>query len=234
MSSWGGVCPGNNESAGRHKSRHTTRGNPWFRASLTECAWAASRKNGSAFQAQYDRLKPHVGHKRALVAVAHSLARAIYYVLSKREAYRQPDAEVLSEVKRQRIIRHHTRRLGRLGCWLDKDTLTPLQQWYVTHCIPEIDTSEPKRRGRKPKAEKNAGDPKAATTGCVPGMDSAQTKRRGGKPTKPAAEQGAGEQPAGTAATRAPSEQKMSNEPTGSPAKPRRRSRKSAQTDGSA
>src|SRR5260370_20255636 len=52
MSSWGGICPGNNESAGRHKSRHTTHGNPWFRATLIECAWAASPTNGSAFQAK--------------------------------------------------------------------------------------------------------------------------------------------------------------------------------------
>jgi len=52
LSSWGGVCPGNNESAGKHKSRHTTHGNPWFRATLTECAWSASRTKGSAFQAK--------------------------------------------------------------------------------------------------------------------------------------------------------------------------------------
>src|SRR5258708_4615600 len=73
MSSWGGICPGNNESAGRHKSRHATHGNPWFRATLIECAWAASRTNGSAFQAKYQQLKPKIGHKRALVAVAHAL-----------------------------------------------------------------------------------------------------------------------------------------------------------------
>jgi transposase len=50
LSSWGGVCPGNHESAGKHKSRHTTRGNPWFRATLIESAWAASRKKGSALR----------------------------------------------------------------------------------------------------------------------------------------------------------------------------------------
>jgi transposase len=44
LSSWAGVCPGNNESAGKHKSRHTTHGNPWFRQLLIECAWSASRK----------------------------------------------------------------------------------------------------------------------------------------------------------------------------------------------
>jgi len=117
LSSWGGVCPGNNESAGKHKSRHTTHGNPWFRATLIECAWAASRKKGSAFQLKYNRLKPQVGHKRALVAVAHALVKAIYYVLATGEVYRENLPQALTEVQRQRVIRHHTRRLRRLGCW---------------------------------------------------------------------------------------------------------------------
>jgi len=154
MSSWGGICPGNNESAGRHKSRHTTHGNPWFRATLIECAWAASRTNGSAFQAKYQQLKPKIGHKRALVAVAHALVKAIYYVLSTGEPYREVKSEVLNEVKRQRIIRHHTRRLRRLGCWLPAEQLTPLKEWYVTHCIPEAETP-PKKPGRKPKLAKD-------------------------------------------------------------------------------
>jgi transposase len=149
LSSWGGVCPGNNESAGRHKSRHTTHGNPWFRATLTQCAWSASRTKGSAFQAKYESLKPKIGHKRALVAVAHLLTHAIYYVLSRGEEYRETKAKELNEIQRQRIIRHHTRRLRRLGCWLPVEKLSPLQEWYVTHRIPNIDPPQPKRRGRK-------------------------------------------------------------------------------------
>jgi transposase len=151
MSSWGGVCPGNNESAGKHKSRHTTRGNPWFRATLIESAWAASRKNGSAFQHQYLRLKPQIGHKRALVAVAHALVKAIHYVLATGQPYGETQSQPLNEVQRQRFIRHHTRRLRRLGCWLPIDKLSPLQDWYVTHCIPSLDPPPAKRRGRKPR-----------------------------------------------------------------------------------
>jgi transposase len=149
LSSWGGICPGNNESAGKHKSRHTTHGNPWFRATLTECAWSASRTKGSAFQAKYESLKPKIGHKRALVAVAHLLAHAIYFVLSRGEEYRQTKPKELNEIQRQRIIRHHTRRLRRLGCWLPVEKLSPLQEWYVDHRIPNIDPPQPKRRGRK-------------------------------------------------------------------------------------
>jgi transposase len=152
MSSWGGICPGNNESAGKHKSRHTPHGNPWFRATVVECAWSASRKHGSAFEKKYYRLKAHIGHKRALVAVAHSLVKTIFYVLASGQPYREAEPEVLNEIQRQRLIRHHTRRLDRLGCWLSPEKLWPLQQWYTTHCLPALEPpSTPRRRGRKPK-----------------------------------------------------------------------------------
>ena len=152
MGSWGGVCPGNNESAGKHKSRHTTHGNPWFRATVVECAWSATRKKGSAFEAKYNRLKPKLGHKRALIAVAYSLVKAIHCVLYKREPYREEEPEPLTDTQRQRIIRHHTRRLRRLGCWLHAGTLTPLQQWYASRCVPVVEEG-PNRRGRKPKPQ---------------------------------------------------------------------------------
>ena len=99
---------------------------PVVRSDADRSAWAASRTNGSAFQAKYEQLKPKIGHKRALVAVAHALVKTICYVLSAREPYREVKAEVLNEVKRQRIIRHHTRRLRRPGCWLPAEKLTPL------------------------------------------------------------------------------------------------------------
>jgi transposase len=156
LSSWAGLCPGNNESAGKHKSRHTTHGNPWLRATLIESAWSASRKDGSAFQAKYQRLKPQIGHKRALVAVAHALLKAIHYVLATGEPYREAQPEVLQEIQRQRAIRHHTRRLRRLGCWLSTEKLTPLKDWYITHCIPDLSPPLPKRRGRKPKSSQPA------------------------------------------------------------------------------
>jgi transposase len=151
LSSWGGICPGNNESAGKHKSRHTTHGNPWFRATLTESAWSASRKKGSAFQLRYNRLKPKIGHKRALVAVAHSLVKAIHYVLASGQSYREATPEPLTEIQRQRMIRHHTRRLHRLGCWLPAEKMAPLKDWYASHCLPTLDPPPAKRRGRKPK-----------------------------------------------------------------------------------
>jgi transposase len=154
LSSWGGVCPGNNESAGKHKSRHTTHGNPWFRMTVVECAWSASRTKDSAFQIKYQGLKPKIGHKRALIAVAHLLVYGMYYVLSRKEKYRTVPPAAMNEIQRQKVIRHHTRRLRRLGVWLVPERLTPLKEWYVTHCIPEID-APPKRRGRPKKPAKS-------------------------------------------------------------------------------
>lgn len=149
LSSWGGVCPGDNESAGRNKNRHTTHGNPWFRTTLTECAWAASRTKGTVFQLKYESLKPTLGHNAAIVGVAHLLAETIYHVLTRGEPYRERRPQQLEEVQRQRIIRHHVRRLRRLGCWLEMDRLEPLKEWYVSSCLPDPGPASPKRRGRK-------------------------------------------------------------------------------------
>ena len=73
LSSWGGVCPGNYESAGKRAHSHTTNGNPCFRATLNQSAWASSHKKGSEFQQRYQRLSPKLQHKGAIIAVAHAL-----------------------------------------------------------------------------------------------------------------------------------------------------------------
>ena len=117
FSSWSGVAPGNNESAGKRKRAPTLRGNPHMKTALVESAWSASRTNRSEFQDRYQRLQPRIGHKRAILAVAHALALRIHEVLASGVAYqkgRSPQAE--SSVKR--LIRHHSRRLKHLHRWL--------------------------------------------------------------------------------------------------------------------
>lgn len=81
FSSWSGIAPGNNESAGKRKRAPTLHGNPHMKTALVESAWSASRTNGSEFQDRYQRLQPRIGHKRAIVAVAHLLALRISEVL---------------------------------------------------------------------------------------------------------------------------------------------------------
>jgi transposase len=113
-SSWAGVAPGNNESAWKKKRAPALHGNPWVRSTLTEAAWSASRKKGSEFQAAYQRWKPRLGHKRAIVAVAHLFAIRVYEVLSTGKPYTGPGANPLPDEKAERLIRHHTRRLKTL------------------------------------------------------------------------------------------------------------------------
>src|SRR5437660_11619869 len=76
LASWAGICPGNNESAGKHKSGKTRKGNRWLRMTLIEAAAAATRTKDSALQARYRRVMRHRGHKKAVVAVAHAMLRA--------------------------------------------------------------------------------------------------------------------------------------------------------------
>jgi transposase len=117
FSSWSGVAPGNNESAAKRKRAPTVRGNPHMKTALVESAWSASRTNHSEFRDRYQRLQPRIGHKRAIMAVAHLLALRVHEVLLSRLPYekgRSPQAE--SSVKR--LIRHHSRRLKHLHCWL--------------------------------------------------------------------------------------------------------------------
>ena len=87
LASWAGLCPGNNESAGKRKSGKTRKGDGWLREALVEAAWAAARTKGTYLNAQYHRLAGRRGKKRALVAVAHSIIIAIWHMLSDGEAY---------------------------------------------------------------------------------------------------------------------------------------------------
>jgi transposase len=124
LSSWAGVCPGNNESAGKRKSTRTTKGNPYLRDILLESAWASSRRKNSQMQHRYNRLQPRKGHKRAIVAVAHALIHAVYYVLSTRRPFLDTAEPPRSRTSLHRLIRHHTRRLRKLGAWLQPPNQT--------------------------------------------------------------------------------------------------------------
>src|SRR5215471_17495894 len=116
LSSWGGICPGNNRSAGKNRSTHTTRGNRWLRGTLTECAWAAAAKNASS-RTSSGGSAPKSGGKKApaVIAIAHSLLILTYQVLSTGQAYQEKQAPVSDPRHKQRMIRHHIRRLGKLG-----------------------------------------------------------------------------------------------------------------------
>lgn len=121
-SSWAGVCPGNNESAGKRKRAPVLRGNPWLRSTLVECAWGASNRNQSTFQARYQRLAPRIGHKRAIVAIAHGLLLTVFEVLRSKEPYSGLGADRMPPEKTKRLIRHHSKRIIALHRWLTQNS----------------------------------------------------------------------------------------------------------------
>ena len=97
LASWVGICPGNNESAGKRKSGRVRKGNLYVRRLLCEFAHAASRTK-SVFQSKFKSLIVRRGHKRSIVALAHKILRTIFFMIKRREHYRDSatDYEALS------------------------------------------------------------------------------------------------------------------------------------------
>jgi transposase len=89
LASWAGMCPGNNESAGKHKSGRTRKGSKWLRKALVEAAHAAARSKDTYLAAQYTRLRGRRGPKKAAVAVGHSILVIAYHLLDRDVAYHE-------------------------------------------------------------------------------------------------------------------------------------------------
>jgi len=92
LSSWAGLCPGNNESAGKRRSGRTTKGSQWLRTVLVQSAWAASHTKETPFSACYQRWIKRMGKKKALVAVAHKILVVIWHLLKHETSYRERPA----------------------------------------------------------------------------------------------------------------------------------------------
>jgi transposase len=115
LASWAALCPGNNESAGKHKSGKTRKGNRWLRNALIEAAAGASRAKDSALQARFRRVLRHRGPKKAVVALAHALLRIAYHVLADGTTYRELGADYSDRRHTQRLTRRAIRLLEGQG-----------------------------------------------------------------------------------------------------------------------
>jgi transposase len=115
LASWAGQCPGNHESAGKRRSGRTRKGSKWLNEALTEAAIAAVRTNGSYLQALYKRLRPRIGHSRALGAVKHSMICACWHMLSSGELYRDPGGDYFLSRDPERQTKRLVRQLEALG-----------------------------------------------------------------------------------------------------------------------
>jgi transposase len=115
LSSWAGMSPGNNESAGKKKPGTTTHGNKYLKTILTEFAWIASKMKGTYLYAKYQSLVGRRGKKKALVAVGHKILISCYQILKYKVPYKELGANYLDTRKKDRIAKSYIKRLNNLG-----------------------------------------------------------------------------------------------------------------------
>ncbi len=115
LASWAGRCPGNDQSAGKRRSGRTRKGSKFLTLALQEAALAATRAKGSYLQAQYQRLRPRIGHRRAIGAVMHSMLIAYWHMFTTGEVYRDLGGDYYQRRDPARQIKRLVSQLERLG-----------------------------------------------------------------------------------------------------------------------
>ena len=113
--SWAGLCPRNDESAGKRRSTRLRKGAPWLKTLLIQCAWAARRKTGSYLQAQFHRVRARRGAKKAICAVAVSMLTAAYHMLKDGTDYEDLGPNHFDKRSKEVQTRRLVRRLADLG-----------------------------------------------------------------------------------------------------------------------
>jgi transposase len=116
LASWTGVCPGNNESAGKRFSGKTRKGSKWLRRALVEAAQAAARTKGTYLASQYARIKGRHGHNKAIIAVAHSILVIAYHILQRQQPYNELGGDYFIERQNKDAYqRRLVKQLERMG-----------------------------------------------------------------------------------------------------------------------
>jgi transposase len=115
LASWAGMCPGNDQSAGKRRSGRMSDGNRWLKGTLNQCAWAASRKKDSYFAAQHRRIASRRGVKRATMAVAHSQLCICWELLKHGQCYQDLGRDYFDRTNEDRVKRQLVKRLEKLG-----------------------------------------------------------------------------------------------------------------------
>lgn len=115
LASWAGVCPGNNESAGKRKSGRTSKGNRWLKRCLSQAAWAASRTKNTYLAAQFRQIARRRGRKRAIIATARTILIMAYHMLAEGTEYRELGGDYFDTLRPERLRHYYVRRLRQLG-----------------------------------------------------------------------------------------------------------------------
>jgi len=112
---WAGLCPGQNESAGKRKSSRLRKGAPWLKTMLVQCAWAAKRAKHSYYSAQFHRLCARRGPQKAICAVAASILTAIYHMVQSGASHRDLGADYFDRRTPQAKAKRLVAQLAKLG-----------------------------------------------------------------------------------------------------------------------
>ena len=117
--SWAGMCPRNDESAGKRRSSRLRKGAQWLKTTLVQCSWAAKNKKGSYLQAQYLRLKSRRGPQKAICAVAASILTAVYHMLKDGTVYQDLGPDHFNRRSKITQTQRLVRRLEHMGFAVD-------------------------------------------------------------------------------------------------------------------
>jgi transposase len=113
--SWAGLCPRNDESAGKRRSSRLRQGGPWLKPVLVQSAWCAVRSKATYLHALFQRLKARRGPRKAIVAVAAAMLTAIYFMLRRGVEYHELGADHFQRTERSRLAVRLARKLDELG-----------------------------------------------------------------------------------------------------------------------
>ncbi|MEL7568223.1 MAG: transposase [Dehalobacterium sp.] len=115
LASWAGLCPGNNESAGKRKTGKTRKGSDILKATLIECAKVAGHLKNTYFSAQYSRISARRGKNSATVAVAHTILTIVYHMLKANVPYQELGPDFFDQRRKNEIVKKSVKRLEELG-----------------------------------------------------------------------------------------------------------------------
>lgn len=122
IAKWAGMCPGNNETAGKKKSSRASYGNAYIRALLVQLAWSASRTKKTYLSSKYKSLVRRMGKKKAIVAVGHKILIASYFIIKDKVAYNELGEEYLSNFRKDKLVAYYKKMLQELEPNLEFET----------------------------------------------------------------------------------------------------------------
>jgi transposase len=113
--SWAGLCPANDESAGKRRSTRLRKGAPWLKTLLVQVAWSAARAKAGYLPALFARLRARRGPKKAIIALAAAILTAVYWMLRRGTSYQDLGTDSFERTDRQRLATKLVRKLDQLG-----------------------------------------------------------------------------------------------------------------------